>query len=207
MPAALQVIRNAHAAATALDPARLAILDRLQEPASAAAVSRETGIPRQKLNYHFKLLENSGLVEFVGERRKGNCMERLVRATARQYLISPEALGRLGTNFAQIRDRFSAAYLASAAARAIRDLAFVRSRADAVGKKIATLTLEANVKFTSPEQRNAFAEEFADTVARLVSKYHDESAPGGRNFRLLVGVYPKPPEDAAASDTRAANME
>src|ERR1022692_3178553 len=207
MPAALQVIRNPQAAATALDPARLAILDRLKEPTSAAAVSRETGIPRQKLNYHFKLLETNGLVEFVEERRKGNCVERLVRATAKQYLISPEALGKLGSSSAEVRDRFSAAYLASAAGRAIQDLALVRSRADAAGKKIATLTLEANVKFASPETRNAFAEEFAESVGRLVAKYHDESSPTGRNFRLLVGVYPKPPRDAEPSDTRAANME
>ena len=207
MPAALQVIRNPQAAATALDPARLAILDRLKEPTSAAAVSRETGIPRQKLNYHFKLLETNGLVEFVEERRKGNCVERLVRATAKQYLISPEALGKLGSNSAEVRDRFSATYLVSAAGRAISDLALVRSRADAAGKKIATLTLEANVKFASPETRNAFAEEFAESVARLVAKYHDESSPTGRNFRLLVGVYPKPPRDAEPGDTRAANME
>lgn len=207
MPAALQVIRNPQAAATALDPARLAILERLREPTSAAAVSRETGVPRQKLNYHFKLLEANGLVEFVEERRKGNCVERLVRATAKQYLISPEALGKLGSNSAEVRDRFSAAYLAGAAGRAIRDLALVRSRADAAGKKIATLTLEANVKFASAETRNAFAEEFAESVARLVAKYHDESAPAGRNFRLLVGVYPKPPEDGEPGDTRAANME
>jgi DNA-binding transcriptional ArsR family regulator len=207
MPAALQVIRNPQAAATALDPARLAILDRLKEPTSAAAVSRETGIPRQKLNYHFKLLETNGLIEFVEERRKGNCVERLVRATAKQYLISPEALGKLGSTTSEVRDRFSAAYLVSAAGRAIQDLALVRSRADAAGKKIATLTLEANVKFASPETRNAFAEELAESVARLVAKYHDESSPNGRNFRLLVGVYPKPPENAEPGDTRAANME
>jgi len=207
MPATLQVIRNPQAAATVLDPARLAILDRLQEPTSAAAVAREMGIPRQKLNYHFKLLETNGLVEFVEERRKGNCVERLVRATAKQYLISPEALGRLGQSIAGFRDRFSAAYLVSAVARVIRDLALVRSRADASGKKIATLTMEANVKFATPERRNAFAEEFAESVARLVAKYHDESSPAGRNFRLLVGIYPKPPEDAVPGDTRAANME
>jgi DNA-binding transcriptional ArsR family regulator len=207
MPATLQVIRSPQAAATALDPAHLAILDRLKEPTTAAAVSRETGVPRQKLNYHFKLLEANGLVEFVEERRKGNCVERLVRATARQYLISPEAMGKLGSNSAEIRDRFSAAYLVSAAARAIRDLALVRSRADAAGKKIATLTLEANVKFASPETRNAFAEEFAESVARLVAKYHDETSPTGRNFRLLAGVYPKPPQDAEPGDTRAANMD
>ena len=166
MPAALQVIRNPQAAASAFDPARLAILDRLGEPTSAAAVARETGIPRQKVNYHLKLLETQGLVEFVEERRKGNCVERI-----------------------------------------IRDLALVRFRADAAGKKIATMTPEADVKFAGPEARNAFAEELSEPVARLVAKYHDETSPRGRTFRLLVGSYPKPRADAEPGDTRAANME
>ena len=204
MPAALQVIRDASAAANALEPKRLAILAQLDKPKSAAGVSRETGIMRQKVNYHLRQLEKDGLVEFVEERRKGNCVERLVRATARQYLISPEALGRLGSFRNEVQDRFSAAYLASTAARAISDLAQVRARADAAGKRIATLTLEAEVKFANAETRNAFAEELAETVARLVTKYHDDS---GRAFRFWIGAYPKPPADSQPEDSRSANLE
>jgi DNA-binding transcriptional ArsR family regulator len=208
MPTALQVIRDPRAAASALDPARLAILEKLDEPNSAAGLAREAGIPRQKLNYHLRQLEKEGLVEFVEERRKGNCLERIVRATARQYLISPEALGKLGSSSPEeVRDRFSAAYLASAAGRTIRDLATVRARADAHGKRIATLTLEGEVRFASAESRNAFTEELTGAVMRLMAKYHEASAPKGRTFRLVVGAYPNPPEDTQPGDTRAANME
>jgi DNA-binding transcriptional ArsR family regulator len=207
MPTALQVIRDPRAAASALDPARLAILEKLDEPNSAAGLAREAGIPRQKLNYHLRQLEKEGLVEFVEERRKGNCVERIVRATARQYLISPEALGKLGSSSEEARDRFSAAYLASAAGRTIRDLAAVRARADAHGKRIATLTLEGEVRFASAGSRSAFTEELTGAVMRLMAKYHEASAPKGRTFRLVVGAYPKPPEDTQPGDTRAANME
>ena len=31
-------------------------------------------------------------------------------------------------------------------------------------------------------------------VAALVSRYHDESGPGGRRHRLMTGAYPKPEE-------------
>jgi len=61
-----------------------------------AGLARKLGLPRQRLNYHLRALEDAGLVELVEERRKGNCFERLLRATARSFVISPEALGVLG---------------------------------------------------------------------------------------------------------------
>jgi DNA-binding transcriptional ArsR family regulator len=209
VPAALQVIRDPEVAASALDPARLAILERLREPNSAAGLAREAGLPRQKLNYHLRQLEKDGLVELVEERRKGNCMERIVRATARQYLISPEALGKLGSDATGIRDRFSSAYLASAAARTLRDLTLVRAQADAKGKRIATLTMEVEIRFASAESRHEFAGELADAVARLAAKYHHENEPGGRTLRLLVGAYPKPADapEPESGDMRATKME
>lgn len=209
MPAALHVIRDAAVAASVLDPARLGLLERLAEPNSAAGLARATGMPRQKLNYHLRQLEKDGLVELVEERRKGNCMERIVRATARQYLISPEALGKLGADATGVRDRFSSAYLASAAARAVRELTLVRAQADAAGKRIATLTLETEIRFASAGMRAEFANELAETVARLAARYHQENVPGGRTVRLLIGAYPKPASDAGAepADRRATKME
>ena len=72
------------------------LYQQLAEPDSASGVARRLGLPRQQVNYHLRELEKQGFLEFIEERRKGNCMERLVRATARTYLISPEALGHLG---------------------------------------------------------------------------------------------------------------
>ena len=60
-------------------------------------------------------------MELVAERRRGNCTERVVRATARRYVISPEVLGELGGEPEGPRDHFSSTYLVAAAARAIRD--------------------------------------------------------------------------------------
>ena len=160
------------------------------------------GLPRQQVNYHLRSLESSGLVEFVREQRKGNCIERIVRAMAATYLISPEALGKLGASPAEGQDRFSAAYLVRTAARTIRDLAVLGRRAARAGKRLATLTLETEVRFASAEDRSAFAEELANTLARLVSKYHDERAPSGRLFRCWIGAYPaitKAEEDTSDS--------
>ena len=50
------------------------------------------GLPRQNVNYHLRALERHGLVELVEERRRGNMTERLLRATALSYVISPAAL-------------------------------------------------------------------------------------------------------------------
>ena len=46
----------------------------------------------QFLGHSVKTLEQHGLVELVEERRKGNMTERVVRASAAAYVISPAAL-------------------------------------------------------------------------------------------------------------------
>lgn len=89
-------------------------------------------------------------------------------------------LGRLSETREQVSDRFSAAYLISVAARAIRDLAILGWRSQRARKRLATLTLETEVRFASAADRTAFAEELANTVARLTAKYHNQGAEGGR---------------------------
>lgn len=184
------VVRSTEQAAAMLHPERVRLLRELGEPDSAAGLARRLGLPRQRVNYHLRELEKEGLVELREERRKGNCTERVVRATARSYLISPEVLGDLASDPDRIADRFSAAYLTASVGRALRDLAELRARAEAAGRKLATLTLEADVRFASAADRAAFAEELANEVARLAAKYHSPDAPGGRRFRFLVGAYP-----------------
>jgi predicted transcriptional regulator len=182
-----------------LQRTRRMVLAHLGEPQSAAGLARKLGLPRQRLNYHLRELEREGLVECVEERRKGNCTERLLRATARSFVISPEALGALGASPQEAGDRFSANYCVSTAARTIRDLAELSSRARDQGKRLATLAMEAEVRFATAQARAAFAEELSAAVAALVARYHDDVAPGGRRFRLAVAVHPvlKPEPEAA----------
>lgn len=176
-----------------MDPMRIRILGTLADADSAAGVARKLSLPRQKVNYHLRELEKAGLVREVAQRKKGNCTERLVRATARSYLISPEVLGSLAADPDRIEDRFSSAYLVALAARAIREVAMVRERADRAGKPIDTLSLQADVRFASAADRNAFAEDLATAVAQLVREYH---VPGGDEagplFRFYAGGYPAP---------------
>jgi DNA-binding transcriptional ArsR family regulator len=190
----LEVIRRPEPAAALLDPTRQKLLAHLREPDSATGLARRLRLPRQRVNYHLRTLEQAGLVELVEERRKGNCLERVVRATARAFLISPEAFGAVAPTADLAADRLSSAYLMAAAGRTIRDLAAMESRARREGKRLATLTLEADVRFASAAARAEFTEELADALARLAAKYHDDRAPGGRRFRLLTAVHPTPTE-------------
>lgn len=199
--AAVHVIGEAERAASVLHPLRLRILGELNDAESAAGLARKLGVPRQLVNYHLRQLEADGLVETVGERRKRNCTERLVRAVARSYMISPAALGSLAAHPDHVEDRASSAYLVAAAARLISEASEQRAVAQRAGKRLATLTIESDVRFASPAAQRRFAEELTDAVAALVTKYHDDAAPTGRRFRLLVGSYPAPPAAEAARPT------
>src|SRR5262249_19161268 len=122
MTASLRVVRGPDRAAVLLKPASRELLAHLAEPESAAGLARRIGLPRQRINYHLRELERGGFVECVAERRVGNCTERLVRATARAFVISPEALGAIGTATEAAPDRLSAQYLLAAAARTLREV-------------------------------------------------------------------------------------
>jgi DNA-binding transcriptional ArsR family regulator len=185
----LQFIHAPKAAAALLRPMRRLVLEHLKEPESGAGLARRLGIPRQRLNYHLRELEKQGLVECIEERRRGNCTERMLKATARAFLITPQALGALGQEDGD-DDRFSAAYLASTAARTLREVAELSARASAEGRRLATLTIETEIRFASTASRAAFADDLADVIARLAAKYHDDGAPAGRRFRLVTLAHP-----------------
>jgi DNA-binding transcriptional ArsR family regulator len=188
--AAMQVLRTAHQGAVLLHPMRLKLLGSLADPNSASGLSREFGIPRQKINYHLRELEKEGLVRFVKQQRKGNCLERIVQATARSYLISPEVLGTLASDPSRIPDRFSSSYMVAVAARTIHELATLQKRADKAKQPLPTFSLQADIRFASAGDRNGFAEELTQEIARLTAKYHNEIAPDGRFYRFFLGGYP-----------------
>lgn len=189
---ALQIIRDPEAASVLLDPRRQALLHLLQsEPNTASGLGKILEMPRQKINYHLHELERAGLVEPVETKRKGNVTERVVRARASHYLISPEALGALGPDASTRRDRFSCAYLIAAASRMIRDIAILTVRAAQAKKRLSTFTLETEIRFRSASDRTRFAEELTNFIAHQAAQYHDESAPGGRSFRVAVTAWPK----------------
>ena len=88
----IAVIDDAAAAEVCLDPIRAGLLAALVEPGSATTIAPAAHLTRQKANYHLRALEAHGFLELVEERRKGNCTERVLQATAASYVISPKAL-------------------------------------------------------------------------------------------------------------------
>ena len=191
----VEVIDDPAAAVVALDPIRARLLAELAEPASAAALAERVGLARQKVNYHLRTLEAHGLVRVAEERRWGGLTERLLVATAASYVVSPGALGEAASDPGRASDRLSARYLIALAARIVREVGDLARRAEKADKRLATLAIDTEIRFRSPAERAAFADDLTTAVTRLVSRYHD---PDGRPHRVVVAAHPIPeaPEEA-----------
>ncbi|MBC2901753.1 ArsR/SmtB family transcription factor [Streptomyces cupreus] len=185
------VIEDPEAAAVSLDPIRARLLAELAAgPASAAMLAGKVGLPRQKVNYHLKALERHGLVELAGERRKGNVTERLMRATAASYVISPLALAAVQPDPERFRDQLSARWLLALGARLVRDVGSLVTGATKARKRLATYALDGEVRFASAAERAAFIQELTAGVTGLIRKYDAPDAEGGRDHRIVVAVHP-----------------
>jgi DNA-binding transcriptional ArsR family regulator len=188
----IQVIHDPAAATVALEPVRSRLLSELAAPASAATLATRVGLARQKVSYHLNALEAHGLVRLAEERKWGGLTERLLVATAASYVVSPGALGPVAVDPNREVDRLSASYLIALGARIVREVGDLVRRANKAGKRLATLSVDTEIRFRSAADRAAFSKELTDAIATLASKYHDASAPGGRAHRLLVVAYPTP---------------
>ena len=188
----LEVIDDPAAAVAALDPIRARLLAALAEPGSAASLAGRVGLPRQKVNYHLRALEAHGLVRPVEERRWGGIVERRVVATAASYVVSPAALGHVASDPTRASDRLSARYLVALAARVVREVGELLRGSKEQCKHLATLGLDAEVRFRSPAERAAFTRELTESITGLVARYHDAKAPGGRAHRLIIVAHPTP---------------
>ncbi|WP_369388508.1 helix-turn-helix domain-containing protein [Streptomyces sp. CG1] len=191
------VIEDPEAAAVSLDPIRARLLAELAAaPASAAMLAGKVGLPRQKVNYHLKALERHGLVELAGERRKGNVTERLMRATAASYVISPAALPAVQPDPDRFRDQLSARWLLALGARLVRDVGALITGAAKARKRLATYALDGQVRFASAADRAAFVQELTAGVSALIRKYDAPGAEGGRDHRIVVALHPTVKEPA-----------
>ena len=186
----IQVINDPAAATVALEPMRSRLLSELAAPASAATLATRVGLARQKVNYHLNALEAHGLVQMAEQRKWGGLTERLLVATAASYVVSPSALGPIAADPTREVDRLSASYVIAVGARIVREVADLVRRAKETGKRLATLSVDTEIRFRSAADRAAFSRELTQVITKLVSKYHDESAPGGRAHRLVIVAHP-----------------
>src|SRR3954469_5485645 len=174
----IQVIDDPAAATIALEPVRSRLLSELAAPASAATLAARVGLPRQKVNYHLRALETHGLVRLAHQRKWGGLTERRLVAPAASYVVAPSALGPIAADPNREVDRLSASYLIALGARVVREVGELVRRASESRKRLATLAVDTEIRFRSPTDRAAFTHELTEAIAKLVSKYHDQSAPG-----------------------------
>ena len=203
----IAVIAEPEAARSALDPVRARLLAALAEPASASSAAKIVGLSRQKANYHLRELEQHGLVELVEERRRGNMLERVLRASAASFVISPAVLAELAPDSGRSPDQVSARWLIALAARLLREVGELVRGARAAGKPLATFAVDGEVRFASAADRAAFADELGLAVRDLVAKYHDVKAPGGREHRIVIALHPSlktPPEESPSADSSSS---
>jgi DNA-binding transcriptional ArsR family regulator len=185
------MVENPDAIQALASPVRLAALEAMREPMSAATVARALGQPRQKMSYHLKELERAGLIRFAGERRKGNFVEQLYEAVAKRFIVSP----RLGWDREQLaatlRDQASLANLVRVGEQLQIDATALLDEATRSTAAVPSAAVEAEVSFPDEAARSAFMEEYLAAIGPLLKKH---AARKGESFRVVMAIYPNPEE-------------
>ncbi len=194
----LDVIDEPSVAAAVLDPIRARVLSCLREPGSATTVAAALGETRQKVNYHLRALERLGLARLVEDRPRRGLTERVMVASARSYVLSPDVLGESASDPSSV-DQLSTDYVLALAARVVREVADLARRARTAGKPLATLAIDTDIRFASTSERSAFTRELTAAVSELAARYHDEGAPNGRWHRVVTLSHQHPTTERTAS--------
>jgi DNA-binding transcriptional ArsR family regulator len=191
-PAAVSFVEQPDTVRRALSPIRRRLLERLREPGSATQVAAELRLPRQRVNYHLRALEEAGLVALVEERQRRGCVERILAARARAFVVDPNVLGAPATAAvaAEAQDRFSAEHLIHAAGDVVRHVSRMRARAEEQRTRLLTFAVDTELAFASPADFEQFTTTLAAFVVREAASRRNVD--GGRKYRVLAAGYPAP---------------
>lgn len=109
-------------------------------------------------------------MELAEERRKGNVTERVMRASASPYAISPAALAALAPDPERSPDQLSALWLLALAARLVEEPGVLIARARRARRALATFAIDTEIRFASASERAAFAAELSAAVEGLTAR-------------------------------------
>lgn len=196
MTAALALLDTPERVACVLPDLRRRILERLRRPGSAAELAREFDLPRQKLNYHLRVLEAQQLLELVELRPRRGFTERVLRTVADELVVDP---GVLGDPAPADQDRHAAEHLVRCAGAVVRDVGRMAATSRDKGKRLLTFTLQADVRFAVPGDLHDFTDALAQAVAGVVAAF---DTPGGRPYHLLAAGHPAPERNQESRDAR-----
>jgi DNA-binding transcriptional ArsR family regulator len=170
-------------------PVRVRILEALRTAASAAAVARVVGQPRQNVTYHLKELERAGLVRRAGERRKGNFVESLYESVGGTFVVSPRAAWGDPRRSEAMAAQHSLENLVTLGEQLQQDAVALLDRAAFDGEEIASAAVAAEVGFATASDREAFMKEYLKSLGPLLRKHGRKR---GSRYRVAIAVYPEP---------------
>lgn len=186
--ARVEVLDDPGQVAALAHPLRVAILDALRTPGSAAGAARAIGETRQKVNHHVKALLDAGLLRPEGERRNGNFVEQLYQSVASSFMVSPRLACGGDRRVEALRSQVPLEHLTELGERIQRDAIELLDRAAFDGEDIPSLSVEASVRFPDEASRAAFMAEYLDLLEPLLRKH---GAREGGAFRVVTAVYPE----------------
>ena len=189
MTESMAMLEDAATARLALSPLRLRLLARLREPASAAALGEELGLPRQKIGYHLRKLEEAGLIRGVGTRKRRGFTERLMETCSGALLVDPMILAGADPEAVEKQDRFAAEHLVRTAAEMVRDVSRMREAAAAEGSRLLTFTVEADVTFAAPGDVARFVDRLSGSLKSIAEEFAPKRG-DGRAYRVTIAGHP-----------------
>jgi hypothetical protein len=182
---------------------RAQLLNRLIEaPLTIQALAAEFTLPVTRLYYHVHLLEEHGLVRVVAEHPAGGTIEKVYRATARQFLLD--------------RAQFAAPGPAALAQAKMLTNVGLRQTAQDIQRSVAAGLIDLRQVSPAPQSlfiRRAFgqlsrarAAQFHQRLAELMDEFTqpDTEPPTATDagYALLLAFYPSGQASVPAADER-----
>ena len=190
----VMLIERPDQAGAILDPVRLDLLRRCDEPRTCSELAEAVGETPQKVYYHVKVLERAGALERVEERRVRAIHEGYYQAAARAYWLSPRLVGHIGGP-RRARASTSLGTLLPLAEELQNDVGRLAETERAVG---AALGFSAQIRLARAEDRTAFLSEIQNAIQAIAKRYggpgpsrptSSQSEPD--TFRLIFACYPR----------------
>lgn len=178
-----------------IKPIRLELLTMLDKPRTCSQLAESFHTSPQKIYYHIKVLERSGLVKKVSEKRVRGIMEGYYQAVAESYWLSPQLINQLGGE-RRSNEQMSLGYVLGLAEQVLREVTpLIKSKTN-----VPSLGISGQVNLRDETDRSNFLQELQEMVQELAEKYgakdpDQTDAEKGMNFRFIMACYPHSIED------------
>ncbi len=199
----IRILRDPETVRLIADPLRLRLLDQLrQHPRTVTELAELLDVPRTRLYYHVRLLEEHGLIAVDATREVSGITERRYRVTAYRFSVDKALLGPTGdagtpleTYLAVIFDEV-ASEIRRAVSAGLIDLEGTQEdsfgpRRLLIGRQWYRLTPEDVAEFQ--ERYAAFEDALAERAVFRHDADADDAGGDGDLYEWLVGFYPVVP--------------